>query len=76
MAESKTARLKTTGMHCQSCAMLIEMNLGDLEGVESSHADFRTGETEVHYDPEKVDVDRIVATIAAAGYGAEPEPQE
>jgi copper chaperone len=71
MADTTTVRLRTTGMHCQSCSMLIQMNVEELPGVESVSSDFRTGVTEVGYDPDQIAVDDIVATIVAAGYGAE-----
>jgi copper chaperone CopZ len=69
MAE-KTVELETTGMHCQSCAMLIEMSVGDLDGVSSAKSDYAAGTTQVTFDDEKVGVDRIVDEIAKAGYGA------
>lgn len=72
MAET-TVKLKTTGMHCPSCSMLIEMSVGDLEGVSDVHSDHRTGETEVTYDTDKLGTDRIVDEIRKAGYGAEVE---
>ena len=72
MAEVTTT-LETSGMHCQSCAMLIEMNVSDLAGVSSVKADYATGETAVTYDPDQVDVDAIVEEIAKAGYGAAPK---
>ena len=73
MADTTTVRLRTTGMHCQSCSMLIQMNVEDLPGVESVTSDFRTGITEVAYDADQLTVDDIVTTIVAAGYGAEVE---
>jgi copper chaperone len=71
MAE-KTIQLDTTGMHCQSCAMLIDMSVGDLDGVSEVHSDYAAGTTDVTFDDEKVSVDRIVDEIAKAGYGATP----
>lgn len=71
MAATATARLRTTGMHCRSCSMLVQMELEDLGGVESAVADFGAGMTEVHYDPEVVSVDDLIKTIVTAGYGAE-----
>lgn len=68
---TESVKLKTSGMHCQSCSMLIEMNVSDLEGVESVSSDFKTGLTEVTFDPDTVAVDEIVAGIEKAGYGAE-----
>jgi copper chaperone CopZ len=66
-----TVKIKTTGMHCPSCSMLIQMTVGELDGVESVSSDHRTGETDVTFDPAKVDADRIVEEIRRAGYGAE-----
>jgi len=70
MAATQTT-LKTTGMHCRSCAMLIDMTLDELEGVESVATDFASGDTVVSYDPDAVSLDDIVAAIRSAGYDAE-----
>jgi copper chaperone len=70
MAE-KTVELDTTGMHCQSCAMLIDMSVGDLEGVSEVKSDYAAGTTEVTFDDEKVGVDGIIGEIVKAGYAAE-----
>ena len=66
-----TTRFTTTGMHCPSCSMLIQIDVGDLPGVSSVSADHRTGLTEVTYDDETLGTDAIVAAIVKAGYGAE-----
>lgn len=66
-----TAQIKTTGMHCPSCSMLIEMNVGDLPGVLSVKASNADGMTSVDYDPAQIDVSAIVKEIRDAGYGAE-----
>jgi copper chaperone CopZ len=68
----KTLTLKTSGMHCPSCSMLIQMEVGDLDGVESVKADHVTGDTTVVYDDVKVTPEQIVAEIEKAGYAAEP----
>ena len=65
-----TQRFVTTGMHCPSCSMLIQMDLGDLDGVSEVSSDHRTGITEVTYDDEVTGPDQIVATVVKAGYGA------
>lgn len=64
--------LKTNGMHCGSCTMLIEMTVGDLVGVSAVKADFATGNTHVEFDPESVSIQQITAAITAAGYVAQP----
>lgn len=72
MSDIVTTRIATTGMHCHSCEMLVQMSVGDLDGVESVVADKAAGVTEVTYDAEKTSADAIVAEIVKAGYGAEP----
>jgi copper chaperone CopZ len=62
--------LKTGGMHCSSCSMLIEMTVQDLPGVRAAKADYGSGVTRVDFDPAAISVDRIVAAIVEAGYSA------
>ena len=66
-----TIKIKTTGMHCPSCSMLIEMNVGDLPGIDSVRASNADCLTTVTYDPNKVDSNTIVKEIRDAGYDAE-----
>lgn len=68
---TETRKFTTSGMHCPSCSMLIEMNLSDLEGVQSASSDYRTGMTEVTFDTDLVSIDGIVSAIESAGYSAE-----
>ncbi|TLM93644.1 MAG: heavy-metal-associated domain-containing protein [Actinobacteria bacterium] len=65
-----TARFATSGMHCSSCAMLIEMTVNDLEGVESTKADHADGVTVVVYDDSVLDAVAIEGAIRSAGYEA------
>lgn len=71
MAELTTTVLTTTGMHCRSCSMMIDMTLSDLEGVQNSQTDLASGKTEVAYDPDVVSLEEIRAAVIAAGYGVE-----
>lgn len=71
MPDVATAKLQTTGLHCQSCSMLVQMELEDVAGVVSANSDFRTGMTEVQYDPAQATVEDLVAAVVRAGYGAE-----
>jgi Cu+-exporting ATPase len=66
-----TKRFTTTGMHCPSCSMLIQMDVSDLPGVSAVSANHQTGMTEVTYEDQTVTADEIVDAIAKAGYGAE-----
>jgi len=71
MSEMVTARFATTGTHCPSCSMLIQMSLEDLDGVASVKADHAAAMTEVVYDPAMTTPEAIIAEIVKAGYGAE-----
>lgn len=66
----RTEHLQTSGMHCSSCAMLIDMTLSDLEGVSESRTDHATGKTVVTFDDAVVDTDAIIEAIQGAGYEA------
>lgn len=70
MAETRTIQLNTTGMHCGSCAMLVDMTLGDLRGVSGTKTDYATGVTIVTYDPDMVSEDDLIAAVRSAGYDA------
>ena len=63
--------IKTTGMHCGSCKILIEMDVNELTGVSLAEVDLASGVTHVDFDPAEIGVDDIVAAIEGAGYGAE-----
>jgi copper chaperone len=66
-----TTHLKTSGMHCASCSMLVALTLDDLDGVTASKTDHASGETVVTYESDAVDVDAILDAIRGAGYEAE-----
>lgn len=67
-----TARLATTGMHCRSCSMMVDMTVGEIAGVADATTDLATGETIVRYDDTRTDLDAIIGAIQGAGYDAEP----
>lgn len=70
MAATKIV-LKTTGLHCQSCAKMVDMTVGELDGVGTVSTDHASGETVVSFDDGSVTVEEIVAAIRAAGYDAD-----
>jgi len=59
-------------MHCPSCSMLIQMEVGDLPGVRDVVSDHRTGMTEVTFDDETLSLDQVVSAVTRAGYPALP----
>lgn len=64
--------LDVTGMTCAACASRIERKLNKLDGVVAS-VNYATEQARVELpddDARTVDVDTLVATIEATGYGA------
>jgi copper chaperone CopZ len=59
---------KVDGMHCTSCAMSIDGDLEDTEGVKEANTNFAKSTTEVRYDTEKIDNQKIIEVIKKAGY--------
>jgi Cu+-exporting ATPase len=62
-------RLDITGMTCASCANRIERKLNKLDGVQAT-VNYATEAATVRFDPARVDTDRLLATVSAAGYSA------
>lgn len=63
-------KFKIDGMHCTSCAMNIDFDLEDLEGVKSAKTNYAKQESEIEFDEEKVNIDKIIKTIKKTGYEA------
>jgi Cu+-exporting ATPase len=64
--------LKTKGMHCVSCERVIQDALIELKGVKSAKANYTNERTEIEFDPEKINVKKIMEAVKEAGY----EPEE
>ncbi|RME54844.1 copper chaperone [Candidatus Woesearchaeota archaeon] len=60
----KEENIKVSGMHCQSCAMLIKDELNDM-GVEVS---FSGDTAHVKFDESKITLDKIKEAINKLGY--------
>jgi len=66
-------KLKIEGMHCTSCAMSIDFDLEDLEGVKSSKTNYAKQESEVEFDEEKIKLTQIMEQIEKTGYQAKTQ---
>jgi copper chaperone len=66
-----TTRLSTTGLHCRSCSMLVDMTVGELEGVSEVTTDHVTGETIVTFESDALSVESIIEAIQSVGYDAQ-----
>ncbi len=61
---------KIKGMHCTGCTLEIDDELEETEGIEEANTHYAKAQTEVKFDPEKVDTDKIVKLIKKVGYDA------
>lgn len=68
MAKVVKKKLKIDGMHCNSCAMTIDFDLEDLAGVKSARTSYAKCESEVEFDPVKVEEKDVIETIKKSGY--------
>lgn len=59
---------KISGMHCISCAMNIDGELEDKEGVKSANTSYAKQECEVNFDEGKVTVEEIIKIVKKIGY--------
>ena len=73
---NKKIDLQITGMHCQSCEILIKEELKELSGVSEINVDYKTGLAHLLLDESKSLPDAILSAIAKAGYTATIEPKD
>lgn len=67
-------KLKIDGMHCSSCAMKIDMDLEDLDGIKEAVTNYAKQETEIEFDQDRLDIGQIIAAVAKTGYVAQVKP--
>jgi P-type Cu+ transporter len=72
-ASPQTATLMISGMTCANCAATIERVLNrKVPGVLHAAVNFGAEQASVEFVPEMTDLDKIVAAVQKAGYGAVP----
>lgn len=63
-------KFKIIDMHCSSCAMSIDMDLEELDGVKSVRTSYAKAELEVEFYPQKISEKKIIQTVKLSGYTA------
>ncbi|OGK19759.1 hypothetical protein A3D80_03365 [Candidatus Roizmanbacteria bacterium RIFCSPHIGHO2_02_FULL_40_13b] len=63
-------KLQIEGMHCTSCAMSIDFDLEDLDGVHEAKTKYATCQTDIAFDEKKVTIKEILEQIKKTGYVA------
>lgn len=71
-AYSKQTRVNLAlyGMHCSSCAGLIERSLKKVEGVSEAHVNFAAEKALVSYDESQIKADDLISAVKKTGYSA------
>jgi len=67
--KSDRASIHITGMTCTTCASTIEKVLSQTPGVEQADVNFASEKASIKYDPTKVDLAKIRASVSELGYG-------
>jgi copper chaperone CopZ len=65
---------RVEGMHCGSCALLIDDALEDLPGVHSTQTKMKQGRSTVELDESRSSPADVIAAIEELGYRASPVP--
>jgi Cu+-exporting ATPase len=65
-----TVQLTVSGMHCASCAALIEEVLTEQQGLLAAHVDLVTNRVEVTFDDTVTELAALQSVIAELGYGS------
>lgn len=66
-----TVDLRVTGMHCGSCAALVEEALAGHPATRRASVDLDAGRATVDYDPRQVTVAELCAVVGETGYTAD-----
>jgi copper chaperone len=61
-------KIKTKGMHCSSCEMLVKDALEELDGINKAEASHESGIVSVDFDDSKIGPEAIKAVISSEGY--------
>ena len=64
----KKTNLDIEGMHCGSCALLIEHTLKDIKWIQQANVNFSAEKATITFDEEKIQLTEIQETIKHLGY--------
>ncbi|MDA8218920.1 MAG: heavy metal-associated domain-containing protein, partial [Dehalococcoidales bacterium] len=71
--DDKKLTLPIEGMSCASCALAIERGLRKMPGVKLANVNFAAEKATVEFDPTRVDLRKIRATVDDLGYELKTE---
>lgn len=70
-SDAGRVNLSLSGMHCASCAGIIERQLKKVKGVSEARVNFASEKAVVFFDPKMTGVADLVTAVEKAGYKAE-----
>lgn len=70
MSENNTT-LTISGMHCVSCANIVEQGLKKVPGVKEAKVNFTAQKATVIYNPVQAEISELLAAVKKSGYIAE-----
>lgn len=65
-------KLLIGGIRCSACSQLIEFRLRQLAGVSAFQINAATHHAEIRWNPKKINLNRIIGSVADLGYSALP----
>ena len=69
--QNQRINLSLFGMHCSSCANIIERSLKKVPGVKQANVNFAAEKAAIVFDEAQSDVSSLIAAVVKAGYKAE-----
>ena len=57
------------GMHCASCALVIEKTLAKKDGVKDVKVNYGTEKATIEYDRDQISIDKMNQSVEPLGYG-------
>ncbi len=68
--KNQKVNLSLSGMHCASCAQIIERALKKVDGVREAHVNFAAEKASVMFEESKTNIARFIEAVREAGYKA------
>ncbi len=70
IAKSERASLVISGMHCSSCASIIERSIKKVSGVSEARVNFAAEKASIVYNSGQTQTDQLIKAVEKAGYHA------
>lgn len=66
----KKTTLQISGMHCASCALIINKSLSRTPGVSEANVNYGNSKASISYDEKATNTDKLIEAVKKAGYAA------